>query len=262
MDKQTAIAKLAESDEDKILLARVYDRMTTAEQRCIPAASCFLTAREQVLVQRLLPHLPLRFFGGCDGAERAVCCYVPEYLEPADWFHSDDGPICAIRATFYEKDEVTHRDVLGALMGSGIKREAVGDLYVQPGRCDFLVTREILPYVMQNLTSAGRTKLHLTELALDALEPPVQAVREIRDTVSTLRLDAVVSSGFGLSRGKASACIESGKASLNALPCTKPDRTVSEGDVISVRGLGKLELAQVLGTTKKGRTGILIRRYV
>ena len=211
--------------------------MTTAEQRCIPAASCFLTAREQVLVQRLLPHLPLHFFGGCDGAERAVCCYVPEYLEPADWFHSDDGPICAIRATFYEKDEVTHRDVLGALMGSGIKREAVGDLYVQPGRCDFLVTREILPYVMQNLTSAGR---------------PVPA----------LRLDAVVSSGFGLSRGKASACIESGKASLNALPCTKPDRTVSEGDVISVRGLGKLELAQVLGTTKKGRTGILIRRYV
>ena len=84
MDKQTAIAKLAESDEDKILLARVYDRMTTAEQRCIPAASCFLTAREQVLVQRLLPHLPLHFFGGCDGAERAVCCYVPEYLEPAD----------------------------------------------------------------------------------------------------------------------------------------------------------------------------------
>ena len=237
MDKQTAIAKLAESDEDKILLARVYDRMTTAEQRCIPAASCFLTAREQVLVQRLLPHLPLHFFGGCDGAERAVCCYVPEYLEPADWFHSDDGPICAIRATFYEKDEVTHRDVLGALMGSGIKREAVGDLYVQPGRCDFLVTREILPYVMQNLTSAGRT-------------------------VPALRLDAVVSSGFGLSRGKASACIESGKASLNALPCTKPDRTVSEGDVISVRGLGKLELAQVLGTTKKGRTGILIRRYV
>ena len=84
MDKQTAIAKLAESDEDKILLARVYDRMTSAEQRCIPAASCFLTAREQVLVQRLLPHLPLHFFGGCDGAERAVCCYVPEYLEPAD----------------------------------------------------------------------------------------------------------------------------------------------------------------------------------
>lgn len=71
-----------------------------------------------------------------------------------------------------------------------------------------------------------------------------------------------MSSGFGLSRGKASACIKSGKASLNALPCTKPDRTVSEGDVISVRGLGKLELAQVLGTTKKGRTGILIRRYV
>lgn len=262
MDKQQAILKLAESDEDKILLARVYDRMTAAEQRCIPAATGFLTAREQVLVQRLLPHLSLHFFGGCDGAERAVCCYVPEYLEPSDWFHSDDGPICAVRAVFYEKDELSHRDFLGALMGSGIKRETVGDLYVQPGRCDFVVTREILPYVLQNLESAGRTKLKLQPLPLEQLERPAQEVKEIRDTVSTLRLDAVVSSGFGLSRGKASACIESGKAVLNALPCTKPDRTVAEGDVISVRGLGKLELAQVLGTTKKGRTGILIRRYV
>lgn len=262
MDKQQTIAKLAESDEDKILLARVYDRMTGAEQRCIPAATNFLTAREQVLVRRLLPHLELHFFGGCDGAERAVCCYVPEYWEPEDWFHSDDGPICAVRASFYEKDELTHRDFLGALMGSGIKRETVGDLYVQPGRCDFLVTREILPYVLQNLESAGRTKLKLAELPLSELVPPVQEVKEIRDTVSTLRLDAVVASGFGLSRGKASAYIESGKAVLNALPCMKPDRSVAEGDVISVRGLGKMELAQVTGTTKKGRTGIIIRRYV
>ena len=262
MDKQQAIMRLAESEEDKILLARVYDRMTTAEQRNIPAATCFLSPREQILVQKLLPQLELHFFGGCAGTERAVCCWIPDYYEPEDWLQGEDGPLGAVRATFYEGDTLSHRDFLGALMGSGIKRETVGDLFVQTGRCDFVVTREILPYVLQNLESAGRTKLHLQPLPLEELQPPEAQVRLIRDTVATLRLDSVVASGFGLSRGRAAQYVESGRAAVNALPCEKPDRLVAQGDKISVRGLGKIELTEVTGTTKKGRTGVIISRYV
>ena len=262
MDKQQAIGRLAESEEDKILLARVYDRMTTAEQRNIPAATCFLSPREQVLVQKLLPQTELHFFGGCEGAERTVCCWIPDYYEPEDWLLGEDGPVGAVRATFYEGDTLSHRDFLGALMGSGIKRETVGDLFVQTGRCDFLVTKEILPYVLQNLESAGRTKLHLQPLPLTELELPVPQVKLVRDTVATLRLDSIVAAGFGLSRAKAASAVESGRTAVNNLPCEKPDRMVEPGDKISVRGLGKMELTAVSGTTKKGRTGVIIRRYV
>ncbi len=262
MDKQQAIGRLAESEEDKILLARVYDRMTAAEQRNIPAATCFLSPREQVLVQKLLPQMELHFFGGCQGAERTVCCWIPDYYEPEDWLYSGDGPVGAVRATFYEGDSLSHRDFLGALMGSGIKRETVGDLFVQTGRCDFLVTREILLYVLQNLESAGRTKLRLQPLPLTELVPPVPQVKLVRDTVAALRLDSVVASGFGLSRSRAAQYVESGRTAVNALPCEKPDRQVAQGDRISVRGLGKIELTEITGTTKKGRTGIVISRYV
>lgn len=261
MEKRQRIERLAETEEDRILLARVYDRMTAAEQRNVPGYTCFLSQREQALARRLLPELELRFFGGYDGAERAVCCYVPDYLTPEDCLLGEDGPVCAVRAAFYEGDRLTHRDFLGALMGSGVKREAVGDILVQTGRCDLLVSREIAPYLLSSFESAGRTRLHLTALPLGQLEPPEVRTRTIRDTVAALRLDSVVSAGFGLSRGKAAAYVTGGRAAVNHLPCEKPDRLLAEGDQITVRGLGRLELAEVGGTTKKGRTGIVMRRY-
>lgn len=261
MDKQTQIARVAENEEDRLLFAKLYDRLTGAERKNIPGVTGFLSPREQVLTRRLLPDLALQFYGGGPEAERAVCCWLPDYLEP-DWLTGADGPIAAVRAAYFEGDALTHRDFLGALMGCGIKRETVGDIYVGTGTCDFLVTQEILPYVLQNFLSAGRTKLHVAQIPLEDLRIPQRTVRELRDTVSSLRLDSVAGAGFGLARGKAAALIESGKVALNDLPCMKPDKLLTEGDRISARGFGKLVLAQVGGRTKKDRISILIQRYV
>ena len=261
MEKRERIAHLAANDAEAVLLARVYERITTAAQRNIPAASGFLTQREQMLAQPLLRGTEITFFGGAQTAERRVCAYLPGYLD-AGWLMEEDSPVAAVRAAYYEKDALTHRDILGGLMGCGIKRETVGDIYVSEGRCEFFLTREILPYVLQNFTSAGRTKLHLEQIPLAEVSPPEQKMKQIRDTLSSMRLDALVSSGFGLARGKASALIESGKVELNYAQCLKPDREVREGDVIAARGLGKLRLETVGGRTKKDRISVMILRYI
>ena len=261
MQRREMIAKLAQSKEDEVLLARVYERITLGAQRNMPSSSCFLSKREQMLVQELLRGESYCFFGGAAMAEREICCYLPDYLDES-WLSSEDGPIAAVRAAYFEGDQLTHRDFLGSLMGSGIKRETVGDIYVGTGSCDFLVLREILPYLLQNLTSAGRTKLHVEEIPIDALQIPQQSVKNVRDTVSSLRLDGIVSSGFSISRGKAADYIAAGKAELNYLPCQKGDKPVSEGDVISIRGLGKIRLEHIGGNTKKGRISIEITRFL
>lgn len=87
-------------------------------------------------------------------------------------------------------------------------------------------------------------------------------MKQIRDTLPSLRLDALVSSGFGMARGKAAALIESGKVELNYTQCLKPDREVREADVIAARGLGKLRLETVGGRTKKDRISVTILRYI
>ncbi len=261
MEKREQIAHLAASEQEAILLARVYERMAGAARRGIPAASCFLSPHEQALCEQLLRGMDVRFFGGTEDAERRVCVFLPEYLEES-WLSTDDAPVAAVRASFYEKDALSHRDILGGLMGCGIKRETVGDIYVSQGRCECFLLREIVPYVLQNFTGAGRTKLRLETIPLSSVAPPEQATKEIRSTLASLRLDAVVSAGFGLARGKAAALIEGGRVALNHTQCLKPDRLTDEGDVISVRSLGKLRLETVGGRTKKDRISVTVLRYL
>ena len=128
--------------------------------------------------------------------------------------------------------------------------------------CEKLDTAVQRGDVLPNQTDAGRTRLHLEQIPLSALEAPEQKTKQIRGTVSSLRLDGVVAEGFALSRSRAAEVIAAGKTELNYMLCTKPDRLVAEGDVISVRGLGKMRLEAVGGNTKKGRISIEICRYI
>lgn len=261
MDKRERIHKIAQTEEDRILLAKVHDKITAGIRRQIPVSTSFLSPREQQLVKNLLSGEDLHFFGGTQEPERAVCCWLPDYLEVDSLWDEELSPICAVRASFFAADELTHRDFLGSLMGCGIKRETVGDIFAGQGSCDFLVTREILPYLLQNLESAGKTRLHLTRIPLEDVRIPQASIREIRATVSSLRLDSVVSAGFGLSRGKAAEAIEAGRAALNDMPTDKPDKSVTAGDKISLRGMGKIRLEKVGGKTRKDRLCVVISRY-
>jgi len=261
MQVREMIAKAPCEQEEKILLSHVADVLERGRSRNVPTFTDFLSPREQALVRQVLPMCPCTFWGGREEAERAVCVYLPDYLDE-DWLYTDEAPLSALRAEFSEREKLTHRDFLGSLMGCGIQRSAVGDILVSDHSADFFVTRAMAPYINQNLLSAGRVKLSVSEIDLTQVLVPEQKVTEQRDTVASLRLDAVCASAFRLSREKAAVAIQAGRVSLNNLPCEKPDKAVSEGDTISLRGTGKAMLAEVSGKTKKGRIAIVLRRYV
>ena len=256
------IEKIAHNQEDKLLLAKLWDKINHGVLRNIPAHTGFLSPRELDMARYLFGSEPgLHTFGGYADAERRMLCYLPEYLEESSLM-DEDSPVVCLRATFYEGNTPTHRDFLGALMGCGIARETVGDICVGAGQCDFFVTEEIAPYLLQNFTGAGRTKLSLTAIPLADAQIPEPEKKVIKDTLASLRLDGVVSSGFRISRGLASQAICAGKVAIDGLPCEKPDKQVAEGAKISLRGSGKIKLEKVNGQTKKGRISVEIHRYV
>ena len=245
-----------------MLLAKLWDKINAGMRKNIPANTCFLSPRELEMAKYLFGQPKgLHTFGGYGDAERKMLIYLPDYLEESALYDADSPCVC-LRATFYQGDSPNHRDFLGALMGAGIGRETVGDICVGTEHCDFFVTAEIAPYILQNFTSAGRTKLHLTQIPLSEADIPQPEVKEIRDTMASLRLDSVISSGFRIGRSLAAQYITSGKAAIDGLPCEKPDKTVSEGSKISVRGLGKIKLHAVNGRTKKDRISVVIHRYI
>ena len=261
MDRSN-IEKIAKTPEDKVLLAKVWDKINAGLRKNIPANTCFLSLRELDMTRYLFGQMEgLYTFGGHPDAERQMLVYLPDYLEEST-LYSEDSPLVCLRATFYEGDTPSHRDFLGALMGAGIARETIGDICVGKGSCDFFVTAEIAPYILQNFLSAGRTKLHLEPIPLDLVEVPEPETKEIKDTVASIRLDSIISSGFRVGRSAAVQYITAGKVAVNGLPCEKPDKNVEEGAKISVRGLGKIQLTTVNGQTKKGRISVVIHRYV
>ena len=261
MDRSN-IEKIARTPEDRLLLAKLWDKINAGMRRNISAATCFLSPRELEMSRYLFGDAEgLHTFGGFEGAERQMLIYVPEYME-LDTLLDEDAPLSCLRATFFEEDNLSHRDFLGALMGAGIGRETVGDICVGKGYCDFFVTAEIAPYILQSFTSAGRTKLSISQIPLADASIPEPEVKEIKDTLASLRLDSVISSGFRIGRSLAAQYVSAGKAAIDGLPCEKPDKAVAEGAKISVRGLGKIKLASIGNRTKKDRISVVIHRYV
>ena len=245
-----------------MLLAKLWDKISAGIRKNIPANTCFLSPRELEMSRFLFGDEPgLCSFGGYEDAERRMLVYLPEYLEE-DSLYDDDSPLVCLRATYFEEDSLSHRDFLGALMGAGIARETVGDICVGKGCCDFFVSAEISPYILQNFLSAGRTRIHISQIPLRDAQIPEPEVKEVKDTVASLRLDSIVSSGFRIGRSLAAQYISAGKAAIDGLPCEKPDKPVTEGMKISIRGLGKIKLQSVNGRTKKDRISVVIHRYV
>ncbi len=264
MNKTELLNKAARDEEERVLLARVLDKLELCRGRNIPAATPFLSPQARASVEALLNlcgHPRHLFFGGYEGAERAVCFFLPDWQDEED-FLSGEIPIAALRASFPAESGLTHRDFLGSILGLGLEREKVGDLLVGEGQCDILILPELQDFLLLHLESAGRTRLKLAPVSLSALRPPELQVKRIKDTVAALRLDAVVACGFSLSRARAAALVEGAKVQLNYRECVKADHPVAQGDVISCRGLGKCAVALVGGTSKKGRTILELERYL
>ncbi len=241
MDKRDLLDRLAANGDERLLLGRVWDKYEQCRRRNIPVVTGFLSPAEQELVRRLMGALDVRegwlLWGGYDTAQRRQAHFLPDWQTEPDF-----ETVAALRATFYEPNSLTHRDVLGSLMGLGVTRESVGDILVAEQSVDVLVTEEL-----------GSGEAHAAA---------GEKVKLLRDTVSSLRLDSVLSVGFSLSRSKAAEAVTSGKVQVNWADWQKPDRQVVQGDVLTLRGLGKCVLEEVGNQTKKGRVFITVKRYL
>lgn len=260
MDRREVLDRAARTAEERLLLSRVWDKLEQCRTRNYPTATGFLSPQEQAAAQGFLGVLGVRegyaFTGGYEGAERRRLVFLPE------WQETPEGEIAALRAVWRGGTALNHRDFLGSLMGLGLTREKIGDILVGEGVCQVMADPAVAEFLVQNWESAGREKLAVTALETTELVVPQQAAaKEIRDTVSSLRLDNVLAAGFSLSRGRAAEAVEKGAVQVNYVTCVKPDKAVAEGDTITCRGLGKCVLDEVGSVTKKGRYFVTIRRF-
>lgn len=248
--------KYTSDSEERLLLRRINDLIKRSQREYRVLYSAFLTPAEQSLVMRVDEFLgSVGFEGGYEEAERRVCRVCTAEYQP------DDGApltlFCAVPGT--ADADISHRDVLGSLMGLGIRRDMVGDIIVSDKGALFFCHESIAGYISTNLEKIGRYSVRLQAGSIDSIPEP--QLKKCIVNVSSMRIDSVCAEGFRMSRTKAQELIRRGLVSVNWQICESVSRELSEGDRLSARGFGKLKVGAVTGTSKKGRLFAEIYKY-
>ncbi len=245
--------------EDKLILSRAEDAVLICERKYQIKTVGFLNPHQRVIIKKnIYPSVDvtMSFEGGYDDAERTLMVCAPEFLAA-----EIDDILKVIKVTGRDVASLTHRDYLGSLMGLGITRENIGDIIVSGSGAYIFVKAEIADYIVNNLDKIGRHGVKTTICKCKEVEIPKPMTKEIAGTVSSLRLDAVLSVAAGIARGRAAELISSGAVSLNFEVCESVSEKVEEGDLISVRGIGRMRLERIGNLTRKGRISITIARF-
>lgn len=222
--------------------------------------SDFLDPRQQEIVKTIIGHddeVNLSFSGGSNYAERRRVRLTPPYLETTE----EDFQLTLFSIDYPAKFvTLEHRDVLGALMNLGLKREKFGDIFIRDGIAQMVTATEIADYVEFNVQTIGKATVRLHKIPLSEHVKPVEEWEEFAATVSSLRLDVVLAQIYKLSRTKVLPYIEKGLVKVNWKIADQPAFLLAEGDYISVRKFGRAHIVAIEGKTKKEKLRLRYRR--
>ena len=247
-------------DEDQVLpMRRILDKIEKVLVNHSIESTDFLDPYQRKLSYSFLNRFSdISYYeeGGYDEGERKSLIVFPSYLD----FEHIENPIGALRISGkFKFKEVTHRDYLGSIMGLGIKREKIGDITIHENNCEVILHKDILDYIKFNLKTIGKEPVTIDEISIRNVKKGIEEFKEVIDTVASLRLDAMISTTYNISRESSSTYINNNKVKVNWKPTTQPSFEIHEGDVISLRGYGRFILNKVLGITKKDRVRVQIR---
>lgn len=261
MIERDKILRYYRSSGDGDLAARLLDLAETVLKNRKYKVSEFLDPYGYTISETIAAHydnLSLQSDGGYIGAERVKAAFVSE-----DFLGKTEYNLTAFSITWDSRYyHLTHRDVLGALMGLGIKREVLGDIIMNGPGCQIIADSSIAPFIASQLKQIGSAPIQLDSINIADIAPREEKMKEIRSTVASLRLDVVAASGFGVSRTRMTDEINADKVKLNWQEAKSSSQSVKTGDIISMRGRGRVEIAEIIGQTKKGRISILLKRFI
>ena len=215
-----------------------------------------LAEAQQVLGQ--LTELDIRAWGGYPQAERQRLAIARSELP----LECDQVAVTAldIRGNFLF-DPASHRDFLGALLGTGIVRGKVGDILVLGERgAQAIVVPDISTFLQTQFTQVRTVAVTVEPIPLDQLRVKAPRTKAITTVEASLRLDAIASAGFGLSRSKMVNLITAGQVRLNWQEVAQASVLVKPGDLVTIRGKGRLAVGEV-NLTKKQRYRVLLTRW-
>ena len=240
----------------------MLDLAHAADKRGVCTFSDFLDLNEQTVfhtMSRELSFIDCRLYGGYETAERQMAAFLPDAF-----LFSGDFPIkciCIRPKNSRFSEPFSHRDVLGSVMNLGLERARIGDIVMREQDTVLFCHEKNADYICESLTRIRHTDVEafVTGESTGALAPKT---REISGSVASVRLDVICALAFHLSRSAAAALVSGEKVFINGRLAVSNSAHPLEGDLISVRGYGKLRYEGETGTTRKGRCMVRLSLFI
>ena len=248
--------------EELLLQKRLVELSRIAYTREIVTFSEFLNLNELNILHTTPKNMLLsqyKTYGGYGLSERQMAAFLPDAL-----YYDYQYPIQIIEISPVNRkfaEELSHREYLGAVMNLGIERCKLGDILIEDGKAILFAKEELAGYIMEHLTRIRHTTVKTSILPAfeDSYEPRYE---ELKGTVASVRLDTVLSLAYPLSRSKVTGLIEGARVFVNGKLVTSNGYRLKEGDILSVRKMGRIGYNGILSETKKGRYMVSIRKYI
>ena len=246
--------------DELLLKKRISELSKRAEFSYRTEFTDFLTLSEIETAKTVLAGSNYMFYGGHEDTERQMLCIAPSEID----ITPDMFPICGIRILpkhMKFAGDFSHRDVLGSVLGLGLDRDVIGDIFVKEKEAYLLCAERIAGFLTEQLMQIRHTNVVCEIANSEDASAFSKEFQTISRTVSAVRIDSVTAAAFGVSRSSAATAISGGKVFINGREITSPSASVKEQDVISFRGFGKARLKEIGSLTKKWRISVTLERY-
>ncbi|MBD2002479.1 MULTISPECIES: photosystem II S4 domain protein [Cyanophyceae] len=254
--------ELLKGVENRDTVARVIDLADQAIKTWEVVVTDFLSPPEIVEIQQAfnrLTEVQLVAWGGYPQAERQRIAIARSEIP----LEVSQVPVAALDiAGNFLFDQATHRDFLGSMLGCGIVREKTGDIIVLgESGAQAIVVPEMVEFLEMQLNQVRSTPVKTRRIELSELKIREPKKKELTTVEASLRLDAIASAGFGMSRSKMVDFIDAGDVRVNWKETTQASSQVKSGDLIAIRGKGRLEVGEI-AVTKKERYRVQLTRFL
>ena len=250
---------------------RLDDMIDVCIGRFTPGFTKFLDGGELVKAKNYLSRFKNDVlcvaFGGFYNCERAVLGIFPKSIYGYDGVKIESlyemFELCFVKISGSGFKRLTHRDFLGSVLGLGLKRDTVGDIVIDESGTSAVVafTKPAGMLVLSELEFVGNDRVKTKQVDIENLPSIKYEFQVISGTVASFRLDCVLALAVSTSREKAKRLIDLKAVSVNHAEALKCDTQICEGDLLSVRGVGRFKIAKLGDTTKKGRNRIEVHKF-
>lgn len=244
--------------EERPFVERALEMLTLVERKQAMRLTDFLDPRQVQIFQSLssqVQDISVTPHGGYEDAERVRVIIHPNYM-PVEM---EDYRLTLLRIVADQRFHVfEHRDVMGALLNAGMKREKFGDMLTDAAGSYAIVAEEVADYVCTQVTQIHRTSVQFERVSWEDFTPPAPRFTEKTITVPSPRLDAIIGEVHHLSRAKALVPIRGGKVKVNWKVLEDPSYSLKAGDMVSMAGFGRFKVLEVAGPTRSGRIRMIV----